>query len=67
MRDICRIAVSQDRLTVCIVAQQLRSADVFDAWLKSFHKWFRLWRIPEELGDGLGEGSGYVVHVGMLR
>ncbi|RDL38826.1 Uncharacterized protein BP5553_03166 [Venustampulla echinocandica] len=54
--------------TVCIVAQQLRSAEVFEGWLKEFHKAFRVWRIPdEELIDGLKSDSGFVIHVGILR
>lgn len=51
-----------------VVAQQLRSADVFEAWLSSFCERFRCWQVPDEwLGEGLREGSGYVVHVGVLK
>lgn len=54
--------------TVCLVAQQLRSAEVFEGWLKVFHKTFRVWRIPdEELIDGLKTDSGFVIHIGILR
>ncbi|PQE31706.1 diaminohydroxyphosphoribosylamino-pyrimidine deaminase protein [Rutstroemia sp. NJR-2017a WRK4] len=55
--------------TLCIVAQQLRAPDVFESWLKSFHKRFRVWRVEgKEIEDcGLGEDSGFVVHVGVLR
>ena len=29
---------------------------------------FRVWRLGDEvLGEGLGEGTGMVVHVGVLR
>ncbi|KAI8256602.1 Diaminohydroxyphosphoribosylamino-pyrimidine deaminase [Colletotrichum sp. SAR 10_77] len=53
---------------VCIVAQQLRSPDVFEEWAKSFHKQFRMWRVPDELlPEGLRIESGFVVHVGILR
>ncbi|KAI8165216.1 Diaminohydroxyphosphoribosylamino-pyrimidine deaminase [Colletotrichum sp. SAR 10_70] len=53
---------------VCIVAQQLRSPDVFEEWAKSFHKQFRMWRVPDELlPEGLRIDSGFVVHVGILR
>ncbi|KAJ3951571.1 Ribosomal protein lysine methyltransferase [Colletotrichum tropicale] len=53
---------------VCIVAQQLRSPDVFEVWAKSFHKQFRMWRVPDELlPEGLRIESGFVVHVGILR
>ena len=65
--DICQLA-DTEKPTLCIVAQQLRSATVFEAWLKAFHKLFRVWRIPDNLLiDGLKEGSGFVVHVGILR
>lgn len=62
MRDLCSSA------TVCVVAQQLRSPDVFETWLKSFSRWFHVSRVPErDLIEGLREGSGYVVHIGVLK
>ena len=54
--------------TICMVAQQLRSPDVFEEWLREFHRYFHVWRIPDELlGDELGVDDGYVVHIGILR
>lgn len=54
--------------TVCIVAQQLREPDVFACWMEAFHEKFRTWRIPDGIiGKELGSGSGFVVHVGILR
>ena len=54
--------------TICIVAQQLRSFDVFEAWAKAFHRLFKFWRLPDEiLGEDLRSGSGYVVHLGISR
>ena len=54
--------------TVCVVAQQLREPGVFGAWMEAFHARFRTWRVPDGVvGAGLGEGSGFVVHVGVLR
>ena len=54
--------------TICIIAQQLRSASVFEAWLLSFHQAFRVWRVPDRLlMKGLRKGSGFVVHIGVLR
>ncbi|MCJ1400897.1 hypothetical protein MMC11_004108 [Xylographa trunciseda] len=54
--------------TVCLVAQQLRSPDVFEAWAKAFHKSFRFWRMPDKLlHPGLRTNSGYVIHLGVLR
>ena len=68
--DICQLANadSAKKATWCIVAQQLRSDLVFGTWLKAFHKLFRVWRMPDDLLiDGLKEGSGFTVHVGILR
>lgn len=69
-RDACqlRLADGKDTPTVCIVAQQLRSAEVFEGWLKEFHKVFRVWRVPDQvLAGGLGSDSGFVIHIGLLR
>ena len=68
--DICQLnnANSTKKPTLCIVAQQLRSDLIFEAWLKAFHNLFKVWRIPDDLlFDGVREGSGFVVHVGILR
>jgi hypothetical protein len=74
--DACRLRRSNRtedaddaaELTVCIIAQQLRSDEVFEGWLKEFHRSFRVWRVPDEmLIDGIKENSGFVVHVGVLR
>lgn len=68
--DICHLvyADSAKKPTWCIVAQQLRSSIIFETWLKAFHKLFRVWRLPDHLLiDGLKEGSGFVVHIGILR
>lgn len=54
--------------TFCIIAQQLRSADVFDTWLKAMNMSFRIWRIPQALlSPELTEASGFVVHVAVIR
>lgn len=55
--------------TLCVIAQQLRSPDVFESWLKEFNKFFRVWRVQEGgiQECGLGEDSGFVVHIGILR
>ena len=53
---------------LCIVAQQLRQPEVFQEWLEAFAKIFRGWRVPDKLlTERLKEGSGFVVHVGVLR
>ncbi|MCJ1244966.1 hypothetical protein MMC30_002167 [Trapelia coarctata] len=68
--DICRLRSEHDPKTptVCVVAQQLRSPDVFEAWAKAFIGLFRFWRLPDELlSDELRSDSGYVVHLGILQ
>ncbi|EGP87325.1 unnamed protein product [Zymoseptoria tritici ST99CH_1A5] len=57
-----------EKQTICVVAQQLRQPDVFEQWLQTFHRSFRVWRMPEELlSADLKAGSGFVVHIGILR
>lgn len=70
--DVCKLGSGEARdsqePTLCIVAQQLRSAEVFESWLKTFSKSFRVWRVPdEELIDGLKSSSGFVIHIGVLK
>ena len=65
---LCRSNQDTEKPTVCLIAQQLRSPEVFEAWLKSFCRSFEVWQVPDGLLDeGLREGSGFVVHVGVLR
>ena len=53
---------------ICVVAQQLRDPNVFEAWLARFQQDFHTWRVPDVLmHPGLRSNSGYVVHVGVLR
>ncbi|KAF2877493.1 hypothetical protein BDV95DRAFT_601880 [Massariosphaeria phaeospora] len=67
--QICRLRSDENRQpTLCLIAQQLRSPEVFEEWLKSFHRMFHVWRVPDELlTEPLRENSGFVVHVGVLR
>jgi hypothetical protein len=66
--SLCRLRGEEEKPTLCLIAQQLRSPDVFEAWLKSFNDKFWCWQVPDEwLGEGLREGSGFVVHVGIVR
>lgn len=58
--------------TIVIIAQQQRSPDVFEAWLRESLKYFRVWRVDKfdtttYNSSGLEDGSGYVVHVLVLR
>lgn len=65
--EICRLR-PQSSPTVCVIAQQLRAPEVLEAWLRETLKEFRVWRVSDEvLGDGLKMGSGYVVHLLLLR
>ncbi|KAG9238881.1 hypothetical protein BJ875DRAFT_286005 [Amylocarpus encephaloides] len=68
--DVCNLGEKnpERRQTIVIVAQQLRSDEVFESWLKEFSQSFRVWRMPDEpLIDGLKSDSGFVVHLGVLR
>ncbi|VUC21826.1 unnamed protein product, partial [Clonostachys rosea] len=72
--DACKLRQgkedSQDpyKPCVCIVAQQLRSDEVFESWLAEFHKYFRVWRFPDDiLPEKLRTSAGFVVHAGILR
>jgi hypothetical protein len=66
--SICKLKGEGENPTLCVVAQQLRSPDVFEAWLKSFHRLFHTWQVPDKyLTAGLRENSGFVVHIGLVR
>ncbi|KAL1982701.1 hypothetical protein VTN96DRAFT_952 [Rasamsonia emersonii] len=81
--DICRLRPPYDpttlsldlettsprrRPTVCVIAQQQRSPDVFETWLRETLREFHVWRLSDDvLGDGLKAGTGYVVHALVLR
>lgn len=82
-REVCRVGGGEGRgemgdggggggrKTVVVVAQQIRSFEVFEGWLAEMGKWFRVWRVPDgcfgEGSEGLREGGGFVVHLGVLR
>ncbi|CAI6089758.1 unnamed protein product [Clonostachys chloroleuca] len=72
--DACKLRQSKEdsldtnKPCVCIVAQQLRSDEVFETWLTEFHKYFRVWRFPDNtLPEKLRTSAGFVVHAGILR
>lgn len=54
--------------TVCVIAQQLRSADVFEEWLAVMTERFKVWRVESGLGGELRTtlGSGFVIHFAVL-
>ncbi|KAI4259893.1 MAG: hypothetical protein LQ352_000543 [Teloschistes flavicans] len=67
--DLCRLTETETagKPTICVVAQQLRSPEVFEAWLTEFLGYFRVWRVPDAyLSNGLRGNSGFVIHVGIL-
>ena len=65
---ICKRNADAENPTLCLVAQQLRSPDVFEAWINSFHRLFHTWQVPDRfLSVNLRENSGFVVHVGIVR
>lgn len=68
--DICRLRADEAAAVpcVCIVAQQLRDSDVFEAWLTRFARDFDVRRVPDpRLVEGLRSNSGFVVHVGIPK
>lgn len=71
--DICKMRSNERNEatnpgTVCVIAQQLRQPEVFEQWLETFLRSFRAWRISDELlTHDLKSGSGFVVHVGILK
>ncbi|KAI0161620.1 hypothetical protein GGR52DRAFT_131163 [Hypoxylon sp. FL1284] len=69
--DACRLGRSDDSgadmPAVCLVAQQLRDAEVFESWIHEFRRYFRVWRVPDDaLSKELRSNPGFVVHIGIL-
>ena len=54
------------RKTAVLIAQQLRSEEVLEAWLEQMLKLFVVFRVPPSLLSP-SLHSGYVLHVGILR
>lgn len=70
LRDACRLREEGKGKTVALIAQQLRSDEVLEEFLKEFNKYFRIWRVGDEwfkAVEGLGEVSGFVLHIGVLK
>jgi predicted nicotinamide N-methyase len=67
--DVCRLRAAEAVVPcMCIIAQQLRSSDVFDSWLQAMMKQLRVWRVPDiELPPRLRSERGFVVHLAMLK
>ena len=73
--NICKVRLdaepmpgSDHKPPLCVITQQLRQPDVFEQWLLAFMAAFHVWRVPSDmLNASLKEGSGFIVHVGILR
>ncbi|KAI9729736.1 MAG: hypothetical protein M1834_006687 [Cirrosporium novae-zelandiae] len=68
--DLCKSKpfASNIKPTVCIIAHQLRTPEVFEKWLAQFLKYFRVWRVSEEpLSEELKASSGFIIHICMLK
>ena len=67
--DICRFRSNEDSApTICVIGQQLRSEDVFEEFMKSFTRTFRVWRVPETLlSPEIQDNPDFVIHIGILR
>lgn len=64
--DICKL--SEGGRTLLLVAQQLRSDGVLNEWLSASMRYFDIWRVPDnQLSHELASGSGFVVHLLLLR
>lgn len=44
--------------TICLVAQQQRSPDVFEAWLRESLRYFRVWRLGDDVLSDCSPGGG---------
>ena len=65
--DICRLN-PEDRQAAVLVAQQLRSEEIFEQFIAAFSTRFDVWRVTDEhLSPELGAGSGYAIHLGLLK
>ncbi|KKY24121.1 putative diaminohydroxyphosphoribosylamino-pyrimidine deaminase [Phaeomoniella chlamydospora] len=71
-RDVCQLRRSSDHVhdqsTLILVAQQQRSDEVFELWLKEMMKYFQVWRLQDDiLPDSLKSGTGYLLHIAVLK
>lgn len=64
--EICKM--NDSKTTVVLIAQQIRTDDVFEEWLSRFLEEFLVWRIKDDfLPATLQSMSGYVIHAALLR
>lgn len=65
--DVCRLN-SAGKQAAVLVAQQLRSETIFELFLATLLERFDVWRLPDDhLAPGLRSGSGYAVHMALLK
>lgn len=75
LADLSMLGNDQGRPVTSIIAQQLRSPDVFTQWLETMLRRFYVWRVSEKalhVNDvsedaRLTVSNGYVVHICYLR
>jgi hypothetical protein len=70
--DACKLKLNEDALRdefcVCVVAQQLRDHNIFEAWLTRFCRDFCTWRVPDPLlSESFQSNPGFVIHIGVLK
>lgn len=70
MISICKARQSKTnvRPTVCLIAQQLRSPEVFELWLEQKLLHFRVWKLRNDsLNRAFDDVSGFAIHLAILR
>lgn len=68
--EICALhSEEQSRApTIVLVAQQLRSDEIFVEWLRVMITGFHVWRVPDNcLSDELRSGSGFILHLALKK
>jgi hypothetical protein len=66
--EVCAMTSTERNPTLVLVAQQLRSDEIFAAWIMEMAKSFLVWRMPDRyLSEELKDGSGFVIHVALLK
>lgn len=67
-KGVCELRAKEERASVVVVAQQLRSPEVYEVWARSMLTHFRMWKIGYDgHSEVLSEASGFAVHVAVLR
>jgi predicted nicotinamide N-methyase len=65
--DVCQLN-NEVTQTGILIAQQLRSDTIFEQFLAALMNHFSVWRVTDEyLSADLHHGSGYALHIGVLR